>query len=146
MNIEMNKRIHRLQDELQKAIETDDQYNKYGRDITSARYFTPAEYEENKNMKPVENETLETYQRRIKRYMETINEVCISRHINGPKGAWRTHEKGGPCWMCDYVTFTNIILDTWIRISQIDPKRYTFSLSKDSNKLELSIRKPSTKV
>ncbi len=142
----MNKRIKRLQDELQSAINEDDQYNKYGRNIASQRYYTPAEYKENVNMTPVENETMETYQRRLKRYMETINETCIAAHINGPKGAWRTHTTGGPCWMCDYVTFTSTITDQWIRISQLDPARYTFLTDKQTQRLKLSHTKPSKKV
>lgn len=88
---------------------------------------------------PVVNEKLDTYLARLRRFRDTINETAIQAHIHGPRGAWKTHEMGGACWMCDYVTFTTLVIDTWYEILRLSPNRYTFA-SDTAGKIRLSLK------
>jgi len=67
---------------------------------------------------PVQNENLDTYIRRIARAVGEALEANYHTHINGPRGPWYTHRRGGDCFMCNDAQFIRILRSALLQISE----------------------------
>jgi len=76
---------------------------------------------------PTQGERVSTWLARLGMAIYEAKERNTAVHINGPKGPWYTHRSGGPCFMCDDVTFIRILHNCLVGLSKnMDLEHYQF--------------------
>ncbi len=89
---------------------------------------------DNKLLHPLEGETYKSYLQRLQILLTQLDEQSHQEHMYGPKGPWWVHKRAQNCFICDYSTMFNQILDVMIDLDCI-PKisRLTFVTMKEGS-------------
>jgi len=89
---------------------------------------------DNKLIHPLPDEKLKQYIQRLTLLIEQLDEQAHQEHMYGPKGPWHVHKRAQNCFICDYSTMINQILNVLIDIHKI-PKvsNLTFVSTKEGS-------------
>ncbi len=89
---------------------------------------------DNKLIHALPKELLESYIERLTVVLKQLDEQAQQEHMFGPKGPWYVHKRAQNCFICDYSTMMNQILDVCIDIIKI-PKiaRLAFASTKEGS-------------
>ncbi len=111
-------------------MENDNETRKFAQDNYNTRFQDKEDYDvslgryHDKDEKsqghfyPTHGERVSTWLARLGMAIYEAKERNTAVHINGPKGPWYTHRSGGPCFMCDDVTFIRLLHNCLVGISK----------------------------
>ncbi len=87
---------------------------------------------DNKLIHALPKELLESYIQRLVVVLKQLDEQAQQEHMYGPKGPWYVHKRAQNCFICDYSTMMNQVLDVLVDIIKI-PKvsRLAFASTKE---------------
>ncbi len=97
---------------------------------------------DNKLIHALDKESITSYLQRLKVILEALDEQSQQEHMYGVKGAWYVHKRAQNCFICDYSTMMNQVLDVLFDIERILPvkllKSLTFGQMKEGSQLRLT--------
>ncbi len=110
-------------EQLKNIIPVRDQYNTDVIDVGSysSELITDAELV----YAPKKGQTLNSYMADLNVHIKYCERKNISAHINGPKGAWRTHKFSNGCFMCEDQAMIHVLYRVLGYIFQDNPN-YVF--------------------
>ncbi len=77
----------------------------------------------NKILAPLLDESLLLYITRLRVNLGELDEQSNQEHLYGPKGPWYVHKRAQNCFICDYSTMNNQIIDILMTLTQLLPKK-----------------------
>ncbi len=83
---------------------------------------------------PLLNEQFTQFLERLIGMLKQLDEQSTQEHLYGPKGPWYVHKRAANCFICDYSTMLNQLVDILIDLSKI-PKvsRLAFASTKEGS-------------
>ncbi len=89
---------------------------------------------DNKLIHPLNTERLDQYLEKFNVMLKQLDEQAQQEHMYGPKGPWYVHKRAQNCFICDYSTMINQLLDILIDVCKI-PKisRLAFASTKEGS-------------
>ncbi len=88
----------------------------------------------NKIIAPNATESLLLYITRLRSNLDQLDEQSTNEHMYGPKGPWYVHKRSQNCFICDYSTMNNQMLDIFIELGSLLPKKLLQRLAFASTK------------
>ncbi len=83
----------------------------------------------NKIIAPQSDESLLLYVSRLRANLDQLDEQSANEHMYGPKGPWYVHKRAQNCFICDYSTMNNQIINMLIDLGNLIPKKTISRLS-----------------
>ncbi len=89
---------------------------------------------DNKLIHALPQESLDSYIQRLVVVLQQLDEQAQQEHMYGPKGPWYVHKRAQNCFICDYSTMMNQVVDILVDIIKI-PKvsRLSFGIAKEGS-------------
>ncbi len=74
---------------------------------------------ENKLIHPLVNEQFTQFLERLTVMLKQLDEQAQQEHMYGPRGPWHVHKRAQNCFICDYSTMINQLVDILIDLSKL---------------------------